>query len=131
MAHRTVVKTTFEASRTIQPFYTGGSVALTEDGRIFAGQVGEDVVLTDLSNDSELAKIEGVSLSIAALVSSLTLTRGCRTESPSQAFPFHRPDRISLFALDHCPYAYMNFSTLLHNQLAQLLLVLYVHIPHL
>lgn len=60
MAQRTLVKTTYEASRTIQPFYTGGSVAISEDGRIFVGQLGDDVVLTDLSTNSELARVEGV-----------------------------------------------------------------------
>lgn len=61
MAQRKSIQTSFEAVRSIQPFYTGGSVALSEDGHIFAGQLGEDVVVTDLSSIAELARITGVS----------------------------------------------------------------------
>ena len=60
MAQRTVVKTTFEPAETIQPFYTGGSVALSRDGRLLAACSGEDVVLTDLTTSNELARVEGV-----------------------------------------------------------------------
>lgn len=61
MAQRTVFKTTFEPSRVIQPIYTGGSVALSEDGRVLATCVGEDALLTDLSTGAQLARVEGVS----------------------------------------------------------------------
>lgn len=63
MAQRTTIKTTYEPTRSIQPFYTGGSVALSSDGRVFAGCLGEDVTFTDLSSGQELGRIEGVSTS--------------------------------------------------------------------
>ncbi|KAF2098614.1 WD40 repeat-like protein [Rhizodiscina lignyota] len=59
MAQHTSVKTTFEPSQTIQPFYTGGSVALSQDGQIFAGCMGEDAILTDLNTGKELGRVEG------------------------------------------------------------------------
>ena len=61
MAQRTSIKTTYEPTRSIQPFYTGGSISLSSDGRVFAASLGEDVTLTDLSSGQELGRIEGVS----------------------------------------------------------------------
>jgi hypothetical protein len=61
MAGKAPYKTTFEPERTIQPIYTGGSVALDKTGRILATTLGEDVLLTDLNTGRELARIEGVS----------------------------------------------------------------------
>lgn len=63
MAQRAAVKTTYAVGRTIQPIYSGGSVALSENGRILAACVGEDALLTDLSTGQELARIEGVGCS--------------------------------------------------------------------
>lgn len=62
MALRPDVKTTFEPRRVIQPIYTGGSVALSEDGKILATCVGEEALLTNLDTGAHLARIEGVSL---------------------------------------------------------------------
>jgi hypothetical protein len=59
-AQRAAVKTTYAVGRTIQPIYSGGSVSLSEDGRILAACVGEDALLTDLTTGQELARIEGV-----------------------------------------------------------------------
>ncbi|KAF2090631.1 small nucleolar ribonucleoprotein complex subunit [Saccharata proteae CBS 121410] len=59
MAHRATIKTTFEASRQIQPIHTGGSVALSRNGRILATCLGEDALLTDLATGTELARVEG------------------------------------------------------------------------
>jgi len=64
MAHRTTTKTTFEPSRTIQPIYTGGGVALSQNGRMLATCLSEDVLLTELSTGAHLARIEGVSLAV-------------------------------------------------------------------
>ena len=61
MALSQPVKTTFEPRRVIQPIYTGGSVALSEDGRILATCLGEECLLTDLNTGEHLARIEGVS----------------------------------------------------------------------
>lgn len=62
MALKADFKTTFEPSRVISPIYTGGSVALSDDGRILATCLGEEALLTDLDTGSHLARIEGVSL---------------------------------------------------------------------
>lgn len=53
------MKTSFEASRSIQPIYVGGSVALSRNGRILATCLGEDALLTDLATGTELGRIEG------------------------------------------------------------------------
>jgi U3 small nucleolar RNA-associated protein 13 len=60
MAQRTQLKTTFEPVKVIQPIYTQGSVALSQDGRILVSCLDDDVVLTDLNTGEELARIEGV-----------------------------------------------------------------------
>jgi U3 small nucleolar RNA-associated protein 13 len=62
MANKSPYQTTFEAERTIQPIYTGGSVALDLSGRILATTLGEDALLTDLETGRQLARIEGVRL---------------------------------------------------------------------
>jgi len=61
MATKASTKTTFEADKVISPLYSGGSVALSGDGRILATCLAEDVVLTDLTTGQRLAQIEGVS----------------------------------------------------------------------
>src|SRR4051812_24421069 len=76
-AQRGAVKTTYALERTIQPIYSGGSISLSEDGRIFAACLGEDAMLTDLHNGRELGRIEGVriqsSFCVTHLFSSLIL----------------------------------------------------------
>ncbi|KAF1949404.1 WD40 repeat-like protein [Byssothecium circinans] len=67
MAQRTAVKTTYTVGRTLQPIYSGGGIALSEDGRILAACLGEDALLTDLTNGNELARIEGDGEPITAL----------------------------------------------------------------
>ena len=62
MAYKADFKTTFEPSRVIQPIYTGGSVALSEDGKLLATCLGEEALLTDLDTGAHLSRIEGVSL---------------------------------------------------------------------
>ena len=61
MALRAEVKTTFEPGRVIQPIYSGGSVALSEDGKILATSLGDEALLTNLDTGEHLARIEGVS----------------------------------------------------------------------
>lgn len=61
MALKADVKTTFEPGRVIQPIYTGGSAALSEDGKVLATCLGEEALLTDLDTGAHLARIEGVS----------------------------------------------------------------------
>jgi hypothetical protein len=60
MAQRTTVRTTYDIERTLQPIYSGGSIALSEDGRILAACLGEDALITDVTNGKELGRIEGV-----------------------------------------------------------------------
>ncbi|KAJ4344239.1 U3 small nucleolar RNA-associated protein 13 [Ascochyta clinopodiicola] len=67
MAQRTTVKTTYEVERTLQPIYSGGSIALSEDGRILAACLGEEALLTDLSTGRELGRTEGDGEAITSL----------------------------------------------------------------
>ena len=62
MALKADSKTTFEPARVIQPIYTGGSVALSEDGTVLATSLGDEALLTNLETGEHLARIEGVSL---------------------------------------------------------------------
>lgn len=83
MAFKLDTKTTFEPSRVIQPIYTGGSVALSEDGKILATCLGDEALLTSLESGEHLARIEGVSRDpLEVLGSRLTLTKllGRRTD---------------------------------------------------
>lgn len=54
------MKTTYAVGRTLQPIYSGGSIALSDNGRILAACLGEDALLTDLATGRELGRIEGV-----------------------------------------------------------------------
>ena len=54
------LKTTFEAQKVIQPFYTGGKVALDKDSRFLVTTLDEDVVIVDYESGDELARVEGV-----------------------------------------------------------------------
>lgn len=60
---KAVVKTTFEASRTLRPIYTGGSTALDASGRLLVTCVGEDAVVVDLETGDQLTSLEGVRFS--------------------------------------------------------------------
>ncbi|KAL3426823.1 WD repeat domain-containing protein [Phlyctema vagabunda] len=70
MANKAPYQTTFDPENTIQPIYTGGSVALDQTGRLLATTLGEDALLTDLQTGRQLAKIEGD----GEVISTLTLT---------------------------------------------------------
>ena len=50
----------FEAEKTIQPFFSGGNVALSEDGLFLATSLGEDAFLTYIPTERQLLKIAGV-----------------------------------------------------------------------
>ncbi|KAF2474793.1 WD40 repeat-like protein, partial [Lindgomyces ingoldianus] len=67
MAQRQTVRTTYAVDRTLQSIYSGGSVALSEDGCILAACLGEDALLTDIATGAELARIEGDGEVITAL----------------------------------------------------------------
>lgn len=78
MAYKAETKTTFEPGRVIQPIYTGGSVSLSQDGRILASSLGEEALLTDLQTGSHLARIEGVSSIMLQDTSGLTVDQVIR-----------------------------------------------------
>ncbi|GES62542.1 small nucleolar ribonucleo protein complex subunit [Aspergillus terreus] len=56
---KAVVKTTFEASKTLRPIYTGGSTALDATGRLLVACIGEDALIVDLETGDQLAILEG------------------------------------------------------------------------
>jgi U3 small nucleolar RNA-associated protein 13 len=62
MAARSKSLVTFAPVKVIQPIYTRGNISLSQDGRILASCLDEDVLLTDLGSGQELARLEGVSL---------------------------------------------------------------------
>lgn len=77
---KAVVKTTFEASRTLRPIYTGGSTALDASGRLLAACVGEDALIVDLETGDQLASLEGVStFDYTALAVAQKLTKWLHT----------------------------------------------------
>lgn len=57
---KATIKTTFEASRTLRPIYTGGSTALDASGRLLVTCVGEDALVVDLETGDQVASLEGV-----------------------------------------------------------------------
>ena len=69
MALKADVKTTFEPRRVIQPIYTGGGVALSDDGKVLATSLGDEALLTNLDTGEHLARIEGVCLALHLLAS--------------------------------------------------------------
>lgn len=56
------LKTHFRPEKIIQPFYTGGKVALDQSGRILVTTLDEDVLITNFETGEELARLEGVGL---------------------------------------------------------------------
>lgn len=56
---KATLKTTFEASRTLRPLYTGGSTALDASGRLLVTCLGEDALVVDLERGDQLASLEG------------------------------------------------------------------------
>ena len=54
------LKTTFAVQKVIQPFYTGGKVALDDDSRFMVTTLDENALIIDYETGNELARIEGV-----------------------------------------------------------------------
>jgi U3 small nucleolar RNA-associated protein 13 len=71
---KAVVKTTFEASKTLRPIYTGGSTALDATGRLLVACIGEDALIVDLETGDQLATLEGVSSFLPIIRDLLSLT---------------------------------------------------------
>ncbi|KAF8443603.1 WD40-repeat-containing domain protein [Terfezia claveryi] len=61
------LKTTFEVQKVIQPFYTGGKVALDKDSRFLVTTLDEDVLIVDYESGDELARMEGDGESVTTL----------------------------------------------------------------
>jgi U3 small nucleolar RNA-associated protein 13 len=55
-----LLKSTFRPAKVLQPFYTGGKVALDQTGQILVTTLEEDVLIMHMESGEELAKIEGV-----------------------------------------------------------------------
>ena len=55
------MRVTYDVEKIIEPFYTGGAVALNGNGTIFATSLGDDAILTNPNTGQRLARIEGVS----------------------------------------------------------------------
>ncbi|KAA8649089.1 hypothetical protein EYZ11_000639 [Aspergillus tanneri] len=87
---KAVVKTTFEASRTLRPIYTGGSTALDASGRLLLTCVGEDALVVDLETGDQLASLEGD----GEVITSLAIT-----PSASHAIVCSRSMAMRIYAL--------------------------------
>ncbi|KAI9729081.1 MAG: U3 small nucleolar RNA-associated protein 13 [Chrysothrix sp. TS-e1954] len=74
MARRNTTTTTYEPVHVIEPFYTGGDAAISQDGKLLATCLAEDVILTDPGNGRRLARVEGdgEALTTLCLTSSAT-----------------------------------------------------------
>jgi len=59
MATKVDFKTTFEATRTIEPVYTGGDVSPNSTGTLIATCVNEDVLVVEVGTKRVLCRIEG------------------------------------------------------------------------
>ncbi|KAJ5569850.1 uncharacterized protein N7459_009280 [Penicillium hispanicum] len=90
MSSKAIVKTTFEASRTLRPIYTGGSTALDASGRILLSCVGEDALIVDLETGDQLASLEGD----GEIITSLAIT-----PSASHAIVCSRSMSMRIYAL--------------------------------
>lgn len=107
MAQRAAVRTTYEIDRTLQPIYSGGSLSLSEDGRILAASLGEDVLLTNLANGKELGRIEGDGEAITSLSCKFTAQQRlswAKVCSNAIGIPSHHWLAIALFAHIRCQY---------------------------
>ncbi|KAF1815486.1 platelet-activating factor acetylhydrolase IB alpha subunit [Eremomyces bilateralis CBS 781.70] len=91
MSQKATLKTTFDRTQVIQPFYTGAGVALSQDGRVLATCVGEDVLLTDMRSGQVLSRIEGD----GEIVTSLSLT-----PSASHVIACSRSLSMRIYAID-------------------------------
>ena len=61
MASKAPLKTTFDIGQVIRPIFTGGAVDIDNEARILVTSLGEEVILTDPTNNKHLASIDGVS----------------------------------------------------------------------
>ena len=67
MATKVQNKTTYEATRTIEPIYTGGDVSANENGTLCATCMEEDVLVIDTRTAKPICRIEGDGEAITSL----------------------------------------------------------------
>lgn len=54
--------TSFAASSSLKPFYTGGPTAVTRDGKFLLTSMGQDLMITHVESGELLDRIRGVSI---------------------------------------------------------------------
>ncbi|KAK0325987.1 U3 small nucleolar RNA-associated protein 13 [Friedmanniomyces endolithicus] len=98
MALRAEKKTTFEPARVIQPFYTGGAVALSEDGKLLASTLGEEALITSLDTGATLARIEGDGepITTLALTPDASYLVTCSRSLSMRVFALQSPEKLEL-----------------------------------
>ncbi|KZV74065.1 WD40 repeat-like protein, partial [Peniophora sp. CONT] len=67
MASSSKQKIAFKKARTVGPLYTGGPVALSQDGRWLVTTLTEEAILTDLNDDTQICRFAGDSSTIHSL----------------------------------------------------------------
>ncbi|KAK1042732.1 U3 small nucleolar RNA-associated protein 13, partial [Friedmanniomyces endolithicus] len=98
MALRAETKTTFEAARVIRPFYTGGAVALSEDGKLLASTLGEEALITSLDTGAILSLIEGDGepITTLALTPDASYLIICSRSLSMRVFALQSPENLEL-----------------------------------
>ena len=56
----------FKKAKVVAPLYTGGPVAIAQDGTRLVTCVGEEAILTDVKNGKEICRFAGVRDNIPA-----------------------------------------------------------------
>ncbi|VDB84254.1 unnamed protein product [Peniophora sp. CBMAI 1063] len=59
MASSSKQKIAFKKARTVGPLYTGGPVALSQDGRWLVTTLSDEAILTDLNDDTQICRFAG------------------------------------------------------------------------
>lgn len=68
MATKVGVQTTFEATKVIEPIYTGGDISVDASGRLIASCVDEDILIVNIKDQEVLTTLEGDGESITSLL---------------------------------------------------------------
>jgi hypothetical protein len=58
----------FKKARTIGPLYTGGPVALTQDGSRIVTCLGEEILFTNVATGTEICRFEGVRATLSMIL---------------------------------------------------------------
>ncbi|KAF9531950.1 U3 small nucleolar RNA-associated protein [Crepidotus variabilis] len=87
---RPKLKTAFKKARTIAPLYTSGGVATSHEGKRIVTCVGEDILLTDVENGTEICRFAGDTQPINSL---------CVTPSSSHLLVFTSALSLRIYEL--------------------------------